>query len=77
MNNDTNHYKIQITGRAVNALMCQLLTFPVPPGPSLNKVSEGSVKDVGSEIQPRVSLHLWLLGRQREQEREGKKMSDL
>lgn len=32
------------------------------------------MKDAGDEIQLRVSLHLWLLGQQREQERGGKKM---
>ena len=39
----------------MNALMCQFLTFPIPPGPSLNNGEEamdGSVKDVGGEIQP-------------------------
>lgn len=50
MNNDTNHYKTQITASAVNAFKLQLL-----PGPGLIKseiAMDGLVgEDAGGEIQ--------------------------
>lgn len=46
---------MKITGRSVNDFMCQLLAFPVPPGPSLNNgevAMDVPMKDVGGETQP-------------------------